>query len=283
MATMMAQAGMSQYMLWVPKGSALPETSEHSGRMTVRSMMFAPMMLPTDSSDWCLRMAVMAVTSSGSDVPTAIMVTPMMASGTPSAAASAEPLSTISCAPMTIPAVPATNFTMLVVRIFRVTSGRSSVLAPISFLPEIRFSTMNSANSTSSSTLGSRLSSPESPNSASTTAAATIKSDLTPNWLRFTGPAMNTTSRPMIRPVLQVTEPMALPTAMSTLPPTAAMMDTSISGSVVAMDTMVAPTMNFGMPEASAIQLAASTKKSPPLTTRIRPSTNNSITRNRLI
>ena len=43
--------------------------------------MFAPMMLPTDSEDCFLRMAVMVVTSSGSDVPMAIMVAPMMASG----------------------------------------------------------------------------------------------------------------------------------------------------------------------------------------------------------
>ena len=38
--------------------------------------------------------------------------------------------------------------------------------------------------------------------------------------------------------------------------------------------TMVAPTRNFGMPETSAIQVAASTKKSPPLMTSARPSRN---------
>ena len=55
-----------------------------------------------------------------------------------------------------------------------------------------------------------------------------------------------------------------------------AMTDTIISGSVVARLTIVAPTINFGMPETSAIQLAASTKRSPPLTISTRPITNNS-------
>ena len=42
--------------------------------------------------------------------------------------------------------------------------------------------------------------------------------------------------------------------------------ETSISGSVVARLTMVAPTISFGTPDTSAIQEAAETNKSPPLT-----------------
>ena len=69
----------------------------------------------------------------------------------------------------------------------------------------------------------------------------------------------------MMRAVLAVTEPTALPIAMSTLPSAAAIRETSISGRVVAMDTMVAPMIKVGMRSAPAIQLAASTNQSPPL------------------
>lgn len=51
----------------------------------------------------------------------------------------------------------------------------------------------------------------------------------------------------------------------------AAKMETSSSGKVVAKLTTVAPTISFGMPEASAIHDAASTKKSPPLMMSTRP------------
>ena len=84
-------------------------------------------------------------------------------------------------------------------------------------------------------------------------------------------PGMHTTEMAIIRPRFAVTLPTALPTAMSTFPCTAASMDTSSSGSVVARLTMVAPTTSFGMPLISAIQEAASTKKSPPLTIRMMP------------
>ena len=64
----------------------------------------------------------------------------------------------------------------------------------------------------------------------------------------------------MIRPIFAVTLPTALPMAISTLPFAAAITDTSISGSVVARLTMVAPIISLGMPLTSAIQEAASTK-----------------------
>ena len=51
--------------------------------MRVRSKMFAPMMLPTERDACFLTMAVMVVTSSGSEVPMATMVMPMMFSGMP--------------------------------------------------------------------------------------------------------------------------------------------------------------------------------------------------------
>ena len=79
----------------------------------------------------------------------------------------------------------------------------------------------------------------------------------------------------MISPVLAMTEPTALPTAISTLPWAAAMTETIISGMVVARLTMVAPMMKVGIFMALAIQLAASTKASPPLITSTTPTANN--------
>jgi len=71
--------------------------------------------------------------------------------------------------------------------------------------------------------------------------------------------------------VLAVTEPTAFPTAISFLPSKDAMADTIISGNVVAILTIVAPIIKVGIPNALAIQLAASTKRSPPFTTQITP------------
>ena len=79
----------------------------------------------------------------------------------------------------------------------------------------------------------------------------------------------------MMRPRLAVTEPMALPTAMSFLPARLAITETIISGSVVARLTMVAPIMKGGMLAARAIQLAESTNQSPPLTTSTMPTANS--------
>ena len=80
-----------------------------------------------------------------------------------------------------------------------------------------------------------------------------------------------------------VTEPIALPMAMSVLPSAAAIVDTMISGSVVATETIVAPIRNFGMPDASAIQAAASTNQSPPLMISTNPTRNRKIVSAKLI
>ena len=94
---------------------------------------------------------------------------------------------------------------------------------------------------------------------------------------------MHTSERHIISPVFAVTEPTALPTAMSAFPSSAEKTDTSISGIVVAKLTTVAPIMNFGMPDASAIHVAASTKKSPPLMMHTSPAANSSRTKNMLL
>ena len=82
---------------------------EHTARMRVVSMTFAPITFPTDTDDCFLMIAVIAVTNSGRDVPIATIVTPIMASETPHDDAILLPLFTRSCEPMTIPAAPRTT------------------------------------------------------------------------------------------------------------------------------------------------------------------------------
>ena len=109
-------------------------------------MMLAPMMLPTESEDSFLRMAVRVVTSSGREVPMAIIVAAMMESGTPIIFASAEPLSIRSCAPSTMVAAPSTKPSRLHASALPVICGRFSAFsAPCSRLPAIRFSARNAA------------------------------------------------------------------------------------------------------------------------------------------
>ena len=93
----------------------------------------------------------------------------------------------------------------------------------------------------------------------------------------------NSSDTAMMRPMFAVTEPIALPMAMSVLPSAAAIVDTMISGSVVATETIVAPIRNFGMPDASAIQAAASTNQSPPLMISTNPTRNRKIVSAKLI
>ena len=64
--------------------------------MSVVSITFAPITFPTDIDDCFLMTAVIAVTSSGRDVPIATIVTPMIASETPHEAAMSLPLFTRS-------------------------------------------------------------------------------------------------------------------------------------------------------------------------------------------
>ena len=73
-----AQTGISRYSVCRIDSAAIvsfPPMNEQSGRITVTSMMFAPRMLPTDIDVCFFTIAVIAVTSSGSDVPIATIVT----------------------------------------------------------------------------------------------------------------------------------------------------------------------------------------------------------------
>lgn len=80
--------------------------NEHKARIKVVSITLAPMTLPTDIDDCFLMIDAIAVTNSGSEVPIATMVTPMMASDTPQEVAILLPLLTRSCDPIMIAAAP---------------------------------------------------------------------------------------------------------------------------------------------------------------------------------
>ena len=103
--------------------------------------------------------------------------------------------------------------------------------------------------------------------------AARSRPPLREKLLRLMMPAIATRETPMISVVLAVTEPIALPMASCAEPFIAARTETSSSGRVVAKETTVAPTTNFGIPVASANQEAESTNQSPPLMVSTRPTT----------
>ena len=75
-------------------GSDLPEIIDARGIIRVKSKILAPRILPTDSDDCFLTIAVTVVTSSGREVPIATIVIAIIFSGTPSYVAKAVPLST---------------------------------------------------------------------------------------------------------------------------------------------------------------------------------------------
>ena len=106
----------------------------HTGRMSVISIILAPIMLPIESSDCFFAIAVIVVTSSGSDVPTAIIVTPIIASETPRPLAMIVPSSTSKSAPTTIPNAPKTNLKIFTKMLLPFTSGFSSSLLSLSEL-----------------------------------------------------------------------------------------------------------------------------------------------------
>ena len=102
------------------------ETNVHIGRMSDKSIMFAPIIFPTERLDSFFLIAVIVVTSSGSDVPIATIVTAITLSGTPRAVAIAEPPSIKKLEPSTIPAAPTTNNTIFLMISFLVTISFSS-------------------------------------------------------------------------------------------------------------------------------------------------------------
>ena len=107
------QTGISRKRFCGQAVSPSPETSEQIGSIIAKSIKFAPIIFPTDSEDCFFITALIVVTSSGSEVPTATIVAEITASETPLAAAISVAESTRKSAPITIPAAPIINFTML--------------------------------------------------------------------------------------------------------------------------------------------------------------------------
>ena len=82
------QNGRSRTIVWASTGSEPPPMNAQRGRIRVISMIFAPIILPADISLFFFIIDVIAVASSGREVPTATIVTPMISEGTPSISAS---------------------------------------------------------------------------------------------------------------------------------------------------------------------------------------------------
>ena len=143
------------------------------------------MILPTDSEDCFLRIAVMVVTSSGSDVPIAIIVAAITESGTPIMTASAEPLSISSCAPRTIAAAPRMNLPMFIATLLPSVLGRSSGASlPCSRFAARMLSTINPTKTSMIIMLSETDSALSRVNANSSTTAASSRPALTPNCLR---------------------------------------------------------------------------------------------------
>ena len=108
------QTGISRKRFCAQAVRCPPETIEQIGNIIAKSIKFAPKILPTDSEDCFLITAVIVLTSSGSDVPTATIVAEMTASETPLAAAISVADVTRKSAPITIPAAPKINLAILI-------------------------------------------------------------------------------------------------------------------------------------------------------------------------
>ena len=92
----------------------LSDTSEHTGSISVRSIMLAPSMLPADRDASFFFNAVIVVTSSGREVPMATAITLITLWEMPKSSASIVPEFTNRLAPITIPAPPDTNIAVCV-------------------------------------------------------------------------------------------------------------------------------------------------------------------------
>ena len=100
------QTGKSKTRLTLSTGSGFPLITAHKGSIKVVSIIFAPMIFPTESEFSFFLIAVSVVTSSGNDVPRAITVKPIIVSLIPIPAAMVLPEETRNSAPKTIEAVP---------------------------------------------------------------------------------------------------------------------------------------------------------------------------------
>ncbi len=144
-------------------------------------MILAPKILPTEREDCFFTMAVMVVMSSGREVPTATMVTPMTRSEMPMNRASSLPLLTSKSAPQTMPTVPRANFSRFAAMVRRSAGGRTA-WAPSAAMDrraEDTFSTRKAAKTARRIPAIPHSSCPAPPQNSSSAAAPSISADFT--------------------------------------------------------------------------------------------------------
>lgn len=115
MQTQSRQIGISINTPCAEIGSGFPEIIEQIGRMMAISIIFAPIIFPTDKEDCFLAIAVMVVVSSGNEVPTATIVTEIIVSEMLRRCANSVAPSTKNSAPNTMPAAPTMNKRMYLI------------------------------------------------------------------------------------------------------------------------------------------------------------------------
>ena len=98
--------GKSKTRLNLSTGRGCPFITAHRGRISVVSIIFAPMTFPTERELSFLRIGVCVVTSSGKEVPRAMTVKPIIVSLIPIPEAIVLPDETRNSAPKTMDAVP---------------------------------------------------------------------------------------------------------------------------------------------------------------------------------
>ena len=187
------------------------------------SIMFAPMILPTERELCFLAIAVTVVTSSGKEVPMATMVSETMRSGTPRMSdAMIVPLSTKRREPITMPAAPTTKSRIFLMILLRSVGAFSTVPEPSSLRASETFSKIKTMNSTIIAAAPMTVSSPLSDSAHRRTIEPMKITDLGRYLRRSITAGINKMEIMRIMPVLAVTEPIALPTAISTAPLAAA-------------------------------------------------------------
>ena len=110
-------------------------------------------------------------------------------------------------------------------------------------------------------------------NTTTSTAAETIQAARLTKLRFSTSTGVSNATVPIISPILQIQEPMALPRAIPVSPTPLAIADTTSSGVVVARLTSVPPMTNRGTRNARPMAMLESTNRSPPLATRPSPMT----------
>ena len=238
---------------------------------------------------------VTVVTSSGSEVPSAITVTAMTRSDTPIRCARSWPFSTSRFEPTNRPAAETTSIRIAAHAGMSFSDSSNAASPSLSFhriernvyAAKPSTSTMPTARTTvptACSAAPSLLMKSDSGvnrtvrNSSAAVATKKIMRQLTDFALTsFAGRI--SCPMPAMSAVLQMMLPSALPTLISgecALPRTA-VLDTRISGSVVPRDTIVAPTTICGIFNRRAIATDASTNLSPATQMRPSPTTNRTI------